>query len=173
MAQGVSTAAPGRPNLWTPARPSPGRAGAARRALATGRKAGGRPSSLLFRITPSGDFFGSLDPSCHWIDMSHTKLNVLLVDDNKANRLLVRQTLLQTGLVDLRVEEAENGSDALAKLANLEPDLILSDWSMPEMNGVELLRELRSRGCGVKFGFVMPRAASAPMREKAFEAGAQ
>ena len=105
--------------------------------------------------------------------MSLTKLNVLLVDDNKAMRLLVRQTLLQTGLVDPCVEEAENGSDALAKLADMEPDLILSDWSMPEMNGVELLRELRSRGCGVKFGFVMPRTASGPMREKAFEAGAQ
>lgn len=105
--------------------------------------------------------------------MNCTGMNVLLVDDNKANRLMVRRTLLQTGVSDLRVEEAENGSDALAKLANLEPDIIISDWSMPEMNGVELLRELRARGSVVKFGFITPETASEHMRQRAFEAGAQ
>jgi two-component system chemotaxis response regulator CheY len=105
--------------------------------------------------------------------MSVTKMNVLVVDDNKAARLMVLRTLRQTGLTGLQVEEAENGSDALAKLAHSQPDLILSDWSMPEMNGVELLRELRSRGSAVKFGFVTSQVASKAMREKAFEAGAQ
>lgn len=105
--------------------------------------------------------------------MSVTKMNVLVVDDNKAARLMVLRTLRQTGLTGLQVEEAENGSDALAKLAQSQPDLILSDWSMPEMNGVELLRELRSRGSSVKFGFVTSQVASSAMREKAFEAGAQ
>ena len=100
-------------------------------------------------------------------------MSVLVVDDNKAMRRMVLQTLLQTGLSGLQVEQAENGSDALAKLANSEPDLILSDWSMPEMNGVELLRELRSRGSAVKFGFVTAEAPSGAMREKALEAGAQ
>jgi two-component system chemotaxis response regulator CheY len=99
-------------------------------------------------------------------------MNVLVVEDNRAMRQMVRRTLLQTGVTDLNVDEAENGSEALAKLALGEPDLILSDWSMPEMNGVELLCELRSRGCGVRFGFVT-RNASEQMREKAFQAGAQ
>jgi two-component system chemotaxis response regulator CheY len=105
--------------------------------------------------------------------MSVTEINVLVVDDSKAMRQMVTRTLLQTGLDGLHVEQAENGSDALAKLANAEPDLILSDWSMPEMNGVELLRELRSRGSAVKFGFITSEAASGAMREKALEAGAQ
>jgi len=105
--------------------------------------------------------------------MSHTGMNVLVVDDKKSMRHLLLRALLQTGLTDLHVDEAENGSDALAKLANTEPDLILSDWSMPEMNGVELLRELRSRGSAVPFGFVTSEAPSSAMREKAFEAGAQ
>jgi two-component system chemotaxis response regulator CheY len=99
-------------------------------------------------------------------------MNVLLVDDNKAMRLMVRRTLLETGL-NLRVEEAENGSDALAKLSTVAPDIILSDWNMPEMGGVDLLRELRSRGCTVAFGFVTPQAPTAQMRERAIEAGAQ
>lgn len=100
-------------------------------------------------------------------------MNVLLVDDNKAMRLMVKRTLLMTGIADLQVEEAENGSDALAKLATSEPDIILSDWNMPEMNGVELLRELRSRGSRVKFGFVVPERPSLQMEEKALDAGAQ
>lgn len=100
-------------------------------------------------------------------------MNVLLVDDNRAMRLTVRRTLLATGVSDVHVDEAENGSDALAKLATAEPDLILSDWSMPEMGGVDLLRELRSRGCNVPFGFVTSEPATAQMRERALEVGAQ
>lgn len=100
-------------------------------------------------------------------------MNVLLVDDSKAMRALVRRALLESGVAGLHVEEAENGSDALAKLALQQPDLILSDWSMPEMTGIELLRELRARGCGVKFGFVTCEMASEQMRETAFQAGAQ
>jgi two-component system, chemotaxis family, chemotaxis protein CheY len=101
------------------------------------------------------------------------RMNVLLVDDNKAMRRLVRMALQQTGVRDLRVAEAENGSDALAQLAVAVPDIILSDWSMPEMGGVDLLRELRARGSQIKFGFVTPEAPSEHMREKAFQAGAQ
>jgi two-component system, chemotaxis family, chemotaxis protein CheY len=100
-------------------------------------------------------------------------MNVLLVDDNKATRLMLRRTLLMTGIANLQVDEAENGSDALAKVADREPDLILSDWSMPEMGGVDLLRELRARGSTVRFGFVTSAAPSPQMQEKAFQAGAQ
>jgi len=102
-------------------------------------------------------------------------MNVLLVEDNRAMRRLVRRTLLMTGIANLQVDEAENGSDALAKLAcaEPEPDLILSDWSMPEMSGVDLLRELRARGSTIRFGFVTPAAPSPQMLEKAFQAGAQ
>ena len=100
-------------------------------------------------------------------------MNVLLVDDNKAVRLTVRRALLETGLQNLQVEEAENGSDALAQLATLTPDVILSDWNMPEMGGVDLLRELRARGCDIPFGFVTQQAPTSQMRERAIEAGAQ
>lgn len=100
-------------------------------------------------------------------------MHVLLVDDNKAMRLMLRQTLLETGVKNLLVDEAENGSDALAKLCSVTPDIILSDWNMPEMGGVDLLRELRSRGCEVTFGFVTREAPTAQMRERASEEGAQ
>jgi two-component system, chemotaxis family, chemotaxis protein CheY len=99
-------------------------------------------------------------------------LNVLLVDDNRVMRRAVRKALLASGLPDLVVEEVDNGCDALAKLEQVEPDLILCDWRMPEMNGVELLRELRSRGDDVMFGFVT-MGATEQMRETATRAGAQ
>ena len=118
---------------------------------------------------PGGFLFKELEK----LSFCCSTMNILLVDDNKAMRAMVRRTLLQTGMCDLRVEEAENGSDALAKLASGLPDLILSDWSMPEMTGIELLRELRARGCRVRFGFITCEAASAQMRETAFQAGAQ
>ena len=100
-------------------------------------------------------------------------MNVFLVDDNKAMRLTVRRTLFETGVSNLCVEEAENGSDALAKLASVAPDIIFSDWNMPEMGGVDLLRELRARGCDVPFGFITCEPPTQQMRERAFEAGAQ
>ncbi len=100
-------------------------------------------------------------------------MNVLLVDDNRAMRLVVRRAVLETGVSDLHVEEAENGSDALARLGTLTVDVIFSDWNMPEMGGVDLLREVRARGCDVIFAFVTASAPSPQMRERAFEAGAQ
>lgn len=101
------------------------------------------------------------------------KMRVLLVDDSRAVRLHLRKVLLQSGVSNLEVHEASNGSDALALLHESKPDLILSDWIMPEMGGVDLLRELRSRHSSVQFGFVTERAASSQMCETGYEAGAQ
>ena len=46
--------------------------------------------------------------------------------------------------LDLRVEEAENGQEALAACRRNMPDAVLVDWTMPVMNGLEFLRELRA-----------------------------
>lgn len=98
--------------------------------------------------------------------------NVLLVDDSKAMRMIVRRTLRQAGFANINVIEAENGKEALTKLSEATPDLILCDWNMPEMNGIEFLRELRAQGEKVKFGFVTSEATP-QMREVASEAQAQ
>jgi two-component system chemotaxis response regulator CheY len=96
--------------------------------------------------------------------------NVLIVDDSRAMRMIVRRTLRQAGFNNINVLEAENGNDALSKLAEFPPDLVLSDWNMPDMDGLALLTELR-RHTKVPFCFITAQG-SVEMRERARAAGA-
>ena len=95
---------------------------------------------------------------------------ILVVDDSKAMRLIVRRTLRQAGF-ECEVDEASNGVEALAAIEKARPDLVLSDWNMPEMNGYELLTQIRIRQVNVKLGFVTTETTP-EMQAKAGEAGA-
>ncbi|HWA75497.1 MAG TPA: response regulator [Polyangiaceae bacterium] len=65
----------------------------------------------------------------------------LVVDDSKVMRTILRRTLEGRGF---EVIEAENGRRALERLTMMRiPELALVDWNMPEMNGIELICELR------------------------------
>jgi two-component system, chemotaxis family, chemotaxis protein CheY len=96
---------------------------------------------------------------------------ILVVDDSKAMRLIVRRTLRQAGFGEYEVEEAANGLEALERIGQAAPALVISDWNMPEMNGIELLRELNARKVQVRFGFVTTEGTP-DMRAMADEAGA-
>jgi two-component system chemotaxis response regulator CheY len=98
-------------------------------------------------------------------------MKILIVDDSKAMRMIVRRTLRQAGFGDHAVVEANNGKEALENIRQSLPDLVLSDWNMPEMSGIELLDSLRAEGIGVKFGFVTTERTP-EMRMRAAEAGA-
>ena len=98
-------------------------------------------------------------------------MKILIVDDSKAMRMIVRRTLRQAGWGHCDLEEAGNGVEALTAIHNEVPDLILSDWNMPEMNGIELLRAIREEGNEVKFGFVTTEGTP-EMRKAAADAGA-
>ena len=68
---------------------------------------------------------------------------VLLVEDSPTMRRIILNSLVRIGFNN--VIEAENGADALEKLKEQKTvDLILTDWNMPEMNGEEFVRNLRS-----------------------------
>src|SRR5207245_487169 len=69
-----------------------------------------------------------------------TERTILLVDDDPNLREVARYALSQAGF---RVEEAANGRDALAAARARPPDLIVLDVRMPEMDGLEVCRELR------------------------------
>jgi two-component system chemotaxis response regulator CheY len=98
-------------------------------------------------------------------------MKILIVDDSKAMRMIVRRTLRQAGFGDHSVIEANNGKEALDNIRQSPPDLVLSDWNMPEMTGIELLDTLRAEGQSVKFGFVTTER-SPEMRLKASQSGA-
>ena len=98
-------------------------------------------------------------------------MKILIVDDSKAMRMIVTRTLRQAGFADHTFLEAEDGQQGLDLAASESPDLVLSDWNMPNVTGIEFLRALRERGDDVRFGFVTSESTDA-MRDLASEAGA-
>jgi two-component system chemotaxis response regulator CheY len=98
-------------------------------------------------------------------------MRVLVVDDSKAMRMIVIRTLRQSGIRIAEIREAEDGAQGLAAVAEWKPHLVLSDWNMPNMTGIEFLTALRSSGNSTTFGFVTSESGSA-VREQALAAGA-
>jgi two-component system, chemotaxis family, chemotaxis protein CheY len=98
-------------------------------------------------------------------------MKILITDDSKAMRMIVIRTMRQAGFDDHTFVEAEDGAQALAAIKADPPDLVLSDWNMPNMTGIELLETLRSEGIDVPLGFVTSETTP-EMRERAVAAGA-
>ena len=70
------------------------------------------------------------------------EMDVLIVDDASAMRRIVRGLLKELGFKNMR--EAENGQLALDELKKKKADFVISDWNMPLMTGIELLRAIRT-----------------------------
>jgi two-component system chemotaxis response regulator CheY len=98
-------------------------------------------------------------------------MDVLLVDDSKTMRMLVQRAIRQAGYRTLSFGEAGNGVEALAAMKTDKPKLVLSDWNMPEMSGIELLQALRSEGNKTPFGFITSES-SAEIKDLAMSKGA-
>ena len=69
-------------------------------------------------------------------------MKVLVVDDFVTMRRIVRNILKQIGFKN--ITEAEDGKAALNELKKEKPDLILCDWNMPGMSGLDLLNVIRA-----------------------------
>ncbi len=98
-------------------------------------------------------------------------MKILIADDSRVMRQIVTRTLRQAGYAGHDLVEATNGAEAFQLVQSEDPDLVLSDWNMPEMTGIELLDQLRSTGSTVPFGFVTSEG-SPEMRERAASSGA-
>ena len=79
------------------------------------------------------------------------KLRVLVVDDEEELRDLLQEILRDIGIV--RVHLAENGEMAWQRISRseLEYDLVISDWLMPRMDGLQLLQKMRQWGSETPF----------------------
>lgn len=81
-------------------------------------------------------------PAANQGPMPISEMKVLVVDDQKSMRGLARLSLAQLGFE--RIEEAESGEDALVHVAKNGCDLMLLDWNMDGMNGLDVLKTIRA-----------------------------
>jgi two-component system chemotaxis response regulator CheY len=72
----------------------------------------------------------------------NTGAKILVVDDFSTMRRFIRNILDQLGYRE--VEEADDGDSALEKLRGTRFDLVIADWNMPRMNGLDLVRAIRA-----------------------------
>jgi two-component system chemotaxis response regulator CheY len=98
-------------------------------------------------------------------------MKILIVDDSSAMRMIVRRTLRQAGFDGHDIVEAGNGREALLRMREGMPDMILSDWNMPDIDGMALLTAVRAAKLRIPFGFITAQG-SPEMRERARSAGA-
>jgi diguanylate cyclase (GGDEF)-like protein len=97
-------------------------------------------------------------------------LRILLVDDDNATALMLKLFLTKAGH---EVATAGNGMEALSMVGKFIPQLIITDWDMPEMNGIEFCRELRRNQLWRNIHvIVMMAQESTGNLEGIFEAGA-
>ena len=92
--------------------------------------------------------------------MADEKMKILLVDDFSTMRRIIRNLLKDIGYTN--VEEAEDGAIALDMLKDAPFDFIISDWNMPNMTGLELLKAVRADAALKAIPFLMVTAEAKP-----------
>lgn len=97
-------------------------------------------------------------------------MSILVVDDSFTMRMLLRRDLRMAGWDD--IADVPDGRAALDSLSASEVELVLADWNMPGIGGLELIKEMQRRGIDSKVGFVTCEA-SPQLRDQALWAGAE
>lgn len=84
---------------------------------------------------------------------SAKNMQVLVVDDQQSMRQLTKYSLGQIGIT--KVKDVSSGEDAIETLGKAKFDLIISDWNMEGMSGLDLLKQVRSDALMKKTPFIM------------------
>lgn len=71
-------------------------------------------------------------------------MKILVVDDFSTMRRIVRNLLVELGFSNPLIQEADDGENALVLLRSQPFDLVVTDWNMPNMTGIDLLRAIRA-----------------------------
>ncbi|HEV8001855.1 MAG TPA: response regulator [Planctomycetaceae bacterium] len=85
-------------------------------------------------------------------------MKVLIVDDTTMVRVVLRRWCINLGLNEDDILEAENGQRALSRFEASSPDAVITDWSMPVMDGLTLVQEIRKRNSTVPIVMVTSQA---------------
>ncbi|MFN3407305.1 MAG: chemotaxis response regulator CheY [Caldimicrobium sp.] len=83
-------------------------------------------------------------------------IKILIVDDFATMRKIIRNILTQLGFKNIL--EADDGTTALEMLSKEKVDLVISDWNMPKMSGLELLKAIRGNEATKDLPFIMVTA---------------
>lgn len=93
-------------------------------------------------------------------------LRFLVVDDSRAIQAIVRRAILHCGYSPIEVETALDGDQALDLIETFKPDLVITDWHMPKVSGLEMVQALRQLGHqDVRVGFVTTERTPALLEE--------
>ncbi len=76
-------------------------------------------------------------------------MKILLVDDSGTMRAIQKRCLFKLGVAEDDVVEADNGQTGLAEFEKETFDIVLTDWNMPVMDGLTMLKEIRSRNADI------------------------
>ena len=71
-------------------------------------------------------------------------MKILVVDDFSTMRRIVRNLLVELGFSNPLIQEADDGENALALMRTTAFDMVVTDWNMPNMTGIDLLRAIRA-----------------------------
>ncbi len=71
-------------------------------------------------------------------------IKVMIVDDSSTMRRIISSVVKQIGIDEDYIGLAVDGMDALGQLKSTKYDLVLTDWNMPKMNGLQLVKNLRT-----------------------------
>ncbi len=82
-------------------------------------------------------------------------MRILIVDDSSTMRRIIGNVVMQLGFSKEDFDEAEDGVKAWKLLSEGKYDIILTDWNMPNMNGLELVKKVRSEGEHQKTPIIM------------------
>ncbi|MCE2572159.1 response regulator [Motilimonas eburnea] len=99
-------------------------------------------------------------------------MKILIVDDSKAMQAIVKRSLKACGYGGCDMQLASDGVEALAIIKQWHPDIVLSDWYMPKMTGIELLAAVNKAQLDVKIGFVTSETEAVKIQQ-AKQAGAR
>ena len=71
-------------------------------------------------------------------------MKILVVDDFSTMRRIVRNLLVELGFTNALIQEADDGVNAMTVLKQQSFDMVVTDWNMPNMTGIDLLRAIRA-----------------------------
>lgn len=85
-------------------------------------------------------------PIVRFLSYWSRSVKILIVDDSRAMQAIVRRAVMETGIDPLDIQTASSGHDALNQVQSFKPDVVLTDWHMPGMTGLQMVQTMRQMG---------------------------